>query len=76
MKNEITIKKVKAVSQPDSQATTSQVKDWSRFAPQGEVDETSFNYWKYAFIFTVLGASVGMILYTPLFIKLVDVCTQ
>lgn len=60
---------------PDSQNTVEQVKDWSRFAPQ-EVNETPINYWKYACIFILLGAVTGMILSTPMFIKLAEVCTQ
>lgn len=61
---------------PDSQNTVEQVKDWSRFKPQREINETPINYWKYACIFILLGAVTGMILSTPIFVKLAEVCTQ
>jgi hypothetical protein len=45
-------------------------------AGYGEYDFTPTNYWKVAFIALVLGAVVGMILSTPLFIKIAEVCTN
>jgi hypothetical protein len=38
--------------------------------------ESKTNYWKYACIAILLGAVVGMVLSTPLFVKLAEVCTQ
>ena len=49
---------------PDSKATVEQVKDWSRFKPQSEVEETPTNYWKYTCIAILLGIVIAMILST------------
>jgi len=38
--------------------------------------EVKINYWKYACIFILLGIVSAMILSTPLFVKLAEVCTN
>ena len=52
------------------------VKDWSRFKPQGEVNEETINYWKYALISILLGIVVAMIISTPHVIKALEACTN
>ena len=73
---------------PDSQDTVEQVKDWSRFAPQcgqllsQEKPSVILVYRNTTLLIgavlgaILLGAVTGMILSTPLFVKLAGICTQ
>jgi hypothetical protein len=70
------VKEVYDLDTPDSQATAQQVKDWSRFKPQGEINEEPINYWKYGFIAIFMGMLIVMILSTPPIIKLAEICSK
>ena len=56
-----------------AEATVEQIKNAGKWLGQ---DEPKINYWKYACIAILLGIVVGMILSTPLFVKLAEVCSQ
>jgi hypothetical protein len=67
---------------PDSEATAKQVKDWSRFKPQGNYISEDFEYtpeiskWKLVCFMILMVLVAGMILATPTIIKLAEVCSQ
>lgn len=60
----------------DSEATVEQVKRFESAKKDWEDAVRPINYWKYACITILLGIVAGMIISTPLFVKLAEVCVQ
>jgi hypothetical protein len=61
-----------SIEVPDSQATVEQIKNAAKWLNTS----VEVNYWKYACVAILLGLVAGMILSTPLFVKLAEVCSQ